>query len=86
MFGNENMILTSPLLFLALAAVGALLAFLEYKTRAKKLFILLGALWMAGAFLVFLWMNATLADLLLYLLVTVFVRLIFVFLEGRGKE
>lgn len=86
MFGSENLILTSPLLFLACVAVSALFAFLEYKTRVKTLFTVLSALAMAGAFVAFLFVGATLADLLLYLLATVLVRLIFVTLEGRAKE
>ena len=86
MFGSENLILTSPLLFLACVAVSVLFAFLEYKTRAKTLFTVLSALAMAGAFVAFLLVGATLADLLLYLLAAVLVRLIFVMLEGRAKE
>ncbi len=86
MFGSENLILASPLLFLACVAVSALFAFLEYKTRVKTLFTVLSALAMAGAFVAFLFVGATLADLLLYLLATVLVRLIFVTLEGRAKE
>ena len=86
MFGSENLILTSPLLFLSCVAVSALFAFLEYKTRVKTLFTVLSALAMAGAFVAFLFVGATLADLLLYLLATVLVRLIFVTLEGRAKE
>lgn len=86
MFGSENLILTSPLVFFACVAVSALFAFLEYKTRAKTLFAVLSACAMAGVFVTFLFVGATLADLLLYLLVTVFFRLIFVMLEGRARE
>lgn len=86
MFGSENLILTSPLVFFACVAVSALLAFLEYKTKAKTLFAILSAFAMAGTFVTFLFVGATLADLLLYLLVTVFFRLIFVMLEGRARE
>ncbi len=86
MFGSENLILTSPLLFLACAAVSALFAFLEYKTRVKTLFTVLSALAMAVSFVAFLFAGATLADLLLYLLAIVLVRLIFVMFEGREHE
>ncbi len=86
MFGSENFILSSPLVFFAFLAVSLVLCFLEHKTRAKWLFVVLGAISIAAAFLAFLYFGASLADLLLYLLVIVFVRLLIIALERRAEK
>ena len=85
MFGSENLILTSPLVFLICVAVSALLTILENKTRKKWLFAILGAVSVAASFVVFLVLGAVLSDLLLYLLIVVCMRLVPMMAEGRGE-
>ncbi len=86
MFGSENFILSSPLVFFAFLAVSLVFCFLEYKTKAKWLFAILGAVSIGTAFLAFLYFGASLADILLYLLIVVFVRLLLIALERRAEE
>lgn len=86
MFGSENFIFSSPLVFFAFLAVSLIFCFLEYKTRVKWPFAVLGAVSIGAAFLAFLYFGASLADLLLYLLMIVFVRLIIIVLERRTEK
>lgn len=82
MFGSENFILSSPWM-IGLIVVSALISFCEYKFRRKWIFITANALTSAFAFVVLLICGATLADVLLYLLAILAVRLGFAMLDRR---
>ena len=82
MFGSENFILSSPWMVIFIA-ISAVLDFLEYKFRAKWIFLVANALLCAFAFVSFLSQGAGLSDVLLYLLAVIFARLCFMMLERR---
>ncbi len=82
MYGTENLILSSPLMWI-LFALTAILSFLEYKLRPKWLWITLGALLQVVSVVLLLFARAALSDALLYMLGVVFIRLCFVMFERR---
>lgn len=82
MYATENLILTSPLLWI-LFLVTAVLCFLEYWFSKKWIFVVAFALWDVAAIVLLLVANAALSELLLYILGVLFIRLCFVMLERR---
>ena len=82
MYPSETLLFSSPLLWILFAAT-ALVCFLEYKLRAKWLWILCGALLQTAAVILLLFADAALADLLLYVLGVILIRLCFECIERR---
>ena len=79
---NFPKVLLFMLIFLAAAV---LLTFLEHRLRAKWVWIALNAVLLTAASALFLVLGAGLSELLLFLLLFLLVRLVFVYFEGRGK-
>ncbi len=73
------------LMMLIFSALGALLAFCEHRLRGKWIWLAANAVLTTVAVAVFLALGAGLSELLLYLLLFLFIRLCFVFWEGRGN-
>lgn len=82
MYPTENLILSSPLMWIFFALT-AVFCFLEYKLSKKWIFIGCAVLTQIAATVGLLFVNAALADFLLYVLVVLFIRLCFVMLERR---
>ena len=70
---------------LGFAALGALIAFFEHRLGGGWLWLAAQALVTAAAVTVMLWIGTGLAEVLLYLLLLLLVRLCFAFHEGREK-
>ncbi len=79
---NFPKVLLSMLAFLAIAM---LLTFLEHRFRMKWLWIALHAVLVTAASLVLMMLGAGLSEILVFLLVFLLIRLLFVFFEGRDK-
>lgn len=82
MYPAENLILSSPLLWIFFALT-AVFCFLEYKVSKKWIFIGCNVLIQIAATVALLFASAALADFLLYVLGVLFIRLCFVMLERR---
>ena len=82
MYGTENLIVSSPLLWILFAA-SAILGFLEYKLPHKWIWITLTVISQAAAVIALLFANAALSEFLLYILVVLFIRLCYIMLERR---
>ena len=82
MYGTENLIFASPLMWIFFA-VTAILGFLEYKLPLKWLWITLTVGSQAAAVVALLFANAALSEFLLYILVVLFIRLCYIMLERR---
>ena len=75
MYGTENLIISSPVMWIFFA-LAAILGFLEYKFPHKWVWILLTVV-------ALLFANAALSEFLLYILVVLFIRLCYIMLERR---
>ena len=82
MYGPENLIISSPILWI-LFAVAAILGFLEYKLPHKWIWIALTVTYQAAAVIALLFAGAALSEFLLYILVVLFIRLCYIMLERR---
>ena len=82
MYGAENLLISSPLMWIFFA-VTAILGFLEYKLAHKWIWIALAVLTQTAAALALLFAGAALSEFLLYILVVLFIRLCYIMLERR---
>ena len=82
MYGSENLIVSSPILWIFFA-VTAILGFLEYKLPHKWIWIALTVTYQAVAVIALLFAGAALSEFLLYILVVLFIRLCYIMLERR---
>ncbi len=82
MYGTENLIVSSPVMWIFFA-VAAILGFLEYKLPHKWIWITLTVISQAAAVVALLFANAALSEFLLYILVVLFIRLCYIMLERR---
>ena len=83
MYGAENLLISSPLMWIFFA-VTAILGFLEYQLpRQGILWITLTVLTQTVAVIALLFAGAALSEFLLYILVVLFIRLCYITLERR---
>ena len=82
MYGTENLIISSPIMWIFFA-VTAILGFLEYKLPLKWLWITLAVAVQAAAVVALLFAGAALSEFLLYILFVLFIRLCYIMLERR---
>ena len=82
MYGTENLIVSSPVLWI-LFGITAILGFFEYKFSHKWIWISLTVLSQVAAVVALLFVNAALSEFLLYILVVLFIRLCYIMLERR---
>jgi hypothetical protein len=82
MYGTENLIVSSPIMWIFFA-IAAILGFLEYKLPHKWIWITLTVVSQAAAVVTLLFANAALSEFLLYILVVLFIRLCYIMLERR---
>ena len=82
MYGTENLIVSSPVMWIFLALT-AILGFLEYKLAHKWIWIALTVLTQTAAAVMLLFAEAALSEFLLYILAVLFIRLCYITLERR---
>lgn len=82
MYGSENLIVSSPILWIFFA-VTAILGFLEYKLPHKWIWITLTVITQTVAVIVLIFAGAVLSEFLLYVLAVLFIRLCYIMLERR---
>jgi hypothetical protein len=82
MYGTENLIISSPVMWIFFA-IAAILGFLEYKLPHKWIWITLAVVSQAAAVVALLFAGAALSEFLLYILVVLFIRLCYIMLERR---
>ena len=82
MYGTENLIISSPVMWIFFA-IAAILGFLEYKLPHKWIWITLAVVSQAVAVVALLFAGAALSEFLLYILVVLFIRLCYIMLERR---
>ena len=85
MYGTENLIISSPLMWIFFA-IAAILSFLEYKLPHKWIWITLNILSQTAAVIALLFANAALSEFLLYILTVLFIRLCYIMLERRTAK
>ena len=82
MYGQENLIVSSPVMWIFLVLT-AILGFLEYKLSRKWVWIVLTVLTQTAAAVALLFAGAMLSEFLLYILAVLFIRLCYIMLERR---
>lgn len=82
MYGSENLIVSSPVMWIFFA-ISAILGFLEYKIPHKWLWITLNVLTQTAAVIALLFAGAALSEFLLYILAVLFIRLCYIMFERR---
>ena len=82
MYGSENLIVSSPIMWIFFA-ISAILGFLEYKIPHKWIWIALNILTQTAAVIALLFAGAALSEFLLYILAVLFIRLCYIMLERR---
>ena len=82
MYGSENLIVSSPILWIFFA-VTAILGFLEYKLPHKWIWITLTVITQTATVVALIFAGAALSEFLLYVLAVLFIRLCYIMLERR---